>query len=148
MANTTFEGPLIARQGFRDGRSNGLVPQTIRRRFTIAEINAGAVLVTAVPDYGFRMLGCRAIAIGGAVGATTTVDVSGTATTGRKLVAYAQASLTQSTVLTDGGSGATVLADGASYTKNDNNTSISVGKTGASLTTATHVDIIFTYVAE
>jgi len=149
MAQTTFQGPLVSREGFRDGRSNGLVPQVLRRRFTIAEINAGAVLLTAVPDFGFRMIGCRAIAIGGAVGATTTVDVSGVASaTGRKLVAYAQANLTQSTVLNDGATGGTVLADGASYTKNDNNTAVSVGKTGSSLTTATHVDIIFTYVAE
>jgi hypothetical protein len=119
-----------------------------RQRFTIAEINAGATLLPAISGKSYRMIGCKAIAVGGAAGAVTTVDVSGTVSTSRKLVAFAQASLTQSTVLTDGGSGGAVLADGASYTANDAGTAILVGKTGASVTTATHIDIVFDYVIE
>jgi hypothetical protein len=65
-----------------------------------------------------------------------------------KLVAYAQASLTQSTLLRDGASGSTLLADGASYVANDANTAITVNKTGASVTTATHIDVNFSYVIE
>jgi len=122
--------------------------QNIRTRFTIAQINAGATLLAAIPGFKYRMIGCRAIAYGGAVGATTTVDVSGTVSTARKLVAFAQASLTQSTKLTDGGTGAAILADGASYTANDANTAITVGKTGSDLTVATGVDISFDYVIE
>jgi hypothetical protein len=120
--------------------------QNVRQRFTIAEINAGATLVAAVAGKSIRMVTCKAIAVGGAAGAVTTVDVLGTLSTGRKLVAFAQANLTQSTVLTDGGTGAAVLADGASYTANDAGTAVTVGKTGSNVTTATHIDVIFDYV--
>ena len=120
--------------------------QNVRQRFTIAEINAGATLVPAVAGKSIRMVTCKAIAVGGAAGAVTTVDVLGTLSTGRKLVAFAQANLTQSTVLTAGGTGAAVLADGASYTANDAGTAITVGKTGSNVTTATHIDVIFDYV--
>ena len=117
-----------------------------RVRFTIAEVNAGATLVAAITGKSIRMVSCKAIAVGGAAGAVTTVDVLGTVSTARKLVAFAQASLTQSAVLTAGGTGAAVLADGASYTANDVSTGITVGKTGSSVTTATHIDVIFDYV--
>jgi len=119
-----------------------------RKRFTIAEVNAGATLVAAVAGKSIRMVNCKAIAIGGAAGAVTTVDVLATLSTGRELVAFAQASLTQSTVLTAGGTGAAVLADGASYTANDAGTAVTVGKTGSNVTTATHIDVIFDYVLE
>lgn len=122
------------------------VVMNVRQRFTIAEVNAGATLVAAVAGKSIRMVSCKAIAVGGAAGAVTTVDVLGTLSTGRKLVAFAQANLTQSTVLTDGGTGAAVLADGASYTANDAGTAVTVGKTGSSVTTATHIDVIFDYV--
>jgi hypothetical protein len=118
----------------------------VRQRFTIAQVNAGATLVAAVAGKAIRMVSCKAIAVGGAAGAVMTVDVLGTSTTGRKLVAFAQANLTQSTVLTDGGTGAAVLADGASYTANDAGTAITIGKTGSNVTTATHIDVIFDYV--
>jgi len=117
-----------------------------RVRFTIAEVNAGATLVAAITGKSIRMVNCKAIAVGGAAGAVTTVDVLGTVSTARKLVAFAQASLTQSAVLTAGGTGAAVLADGASYTANDVSTGITVGKTGSHETTATHIDVIFDYV--
>jgi hypothetical protein len=122
------------------------VVMNVRQRFTIAEVNAGATLVAAVAGKSIRMVSCKAIAVGGAAGAVTTVDVLGTLSTGRKLVAFAQANLTQSAVLTDGGTGAAVLADGASYTANDAGTAVTVGKTGSSVTTATHIDVIFDYV--
>jgi hypothetical protein len=122
------------------------VVMNVRQRFTIAEVNAGATLVPAVAGKAIRMVACKAVAVGGAAGAVTTVDVIGTSTTARKLVAFAQASLTQSTVLTDGGTGAAVLADGASYTANDAGTAITVGKTGSNVTTATHIDVVFDYV--
>lgn len=136
-----------------DGDSKRVIlPDTVRQirtRFTIAQVNAGATLLAALPGYKYRMVGCNAIAIGGAAGAVTTVDVLGTqATSSVKLVAYAQASLTQSAVLKDGGTGAAVLADGASYAACDTNKAITVGKTGSSVTTATHVDVLFEYVIE
>jgi len=116
-----------------------------RQRFTIAEVNAGATLLPAVAGKSYRMVRCTAIAIGNSVAAVTTVDVIGTLSTARKLVAYAQASLTQSTELKDGDTGSTILADGASYTANDANTAITVGKTGSNVTTATHIDVNFSY---
>lgn len=128
--------------------TNRSVVFNIRQRFTIAQVNAGATLVAAVSGKSIRMVGCKAIAVGGAAGAVTTVDILGTSTTSRKLVAFAQANLTQSTVLADGGTGGTVLADGASYTANDVNTAVTIGKTGSNVTTATHIDVIFVYVLE
>lgn len=123
--------------------------QNIRTRFTISQINSGATILAAIAGHQYRLVSCTATAYGGAVGATTTVDVGGTqSASGVKLVAYAQASLLQSAVLKDGGSGATVLADGASYVSNDANTAITIGKTGSSLTTATGVDINLCYVIE
>jgi hypothetical protein len=128
--------------------TNRSVVFNIRQRFTIAQVNAGATLVAAVSGKSIRMVGCKAIAVGGAAGAVTTVDILGTSTTSRKLVAFAQANLTQSTVLADGGTGGTVLADGASYTANDTGTAVTIGKTGSNVTTATHIDVIFVYVLE
>ena len=120
--------------------------QNVRQRFTVAQVNAGATIVPAVTGKSIRMVNCKAIAIGGAATTVTTVDIIGTATTPRKLVAYAQASLTQSTVLTAGGTGAAVLADGASFTANDAGTAVTIGKTGGDVATATHIDVIFDYV--
>ena len=122
--------------------------QVIRTRFTIAEINAGATLLAARAGKKIRMVDVQAIAIGGAVGAVTTVDVIGTQTTAKKLAAFGQAELLQSAVLRPGIAGTTVLADGASFIANDVNTAITVGKTGATATTATHIDIQFSYVVE
>lgn len=129
--------------------SEATAVQTIRRRFTIAEVNAGATLLAARSGKKYRMVDVQAIAIGGAVGALDTVDVLGTQSTSSvKLAAFAQANLTQSTVLRPGITGTAVLADGASFVACDANTAITVGKTGATGTTATHVDIEFKYVVE
>lgn len=118
----------------------------IRQRFTIAEINAGANLLPALSRGKYQMVAAAMIAVGGAVAAVTTVDILATlAAASRKLLAAAQANLTQSTVIKDGATGGAVLADGASYTANDLNTAITVGKTGADVTTATHVDVLFWY---
>ncbi len=120
-----------------------------RIRCTIAEINAGKTLLPALPGLKYRLIEAIAIAYGGAATAVTTVDVLGTqATASVKLAAFAQASLTQSTVLRSGGTGAAVLADGASHAANDVNTAITVGKTGSNVATATGIDIILTYAIE
>lgn len=121
----------------------------IRTRFTIAQVNAGATLLSALSGFKYRMVDCSAISVGGAAGAVTTVDVLGTqSASGVKLVAFAQTSLTQSAELRAGDSGATILADGASYVACDANTAITVGITGSSITTATHIDIIFSYAVD
>lgn len=119
--------------------------QTKRQRFTVAEINTGAELLPAVPGYKYRMVDCRFIAVGGAAAAHTTIDITGTQTSSVKLAAFAVAQTAQSTVLKPGITGCAVLADGASFVENDANTAINVGKTGSSVTTATHVDVEFQY---
>lgn len=125
------------------------VPRNVRKRFTISQINAGAGLLPAVAGYKYRLLNAKAIAYGGSVGATTTVDILATqGAASVKLVAFAQTSLTQSTVLSPGGTGATVLADGASFVPNDAGTALTIGKTGSALTTATGIDVILDYILE
>lgn len=126
----------------------GQVPVTYeqRTRVTLAQVNAGATLLAAVAGFKYRLLEAAIIAIGGAAAAGTTVDILGTqSASGVKLAAFAQASLTQSALLRAGASGATILADGASFVANDVNTAITVGKTGSAFTTATHFDVFLRY---
>lgn len=123
--------------------------RNIRRRCTIAEVNAGVTILEAIRGQSYRLVRATAISVGGAAAAVTTVDVLATqATASVKLAAFAQASLTRSAELLSGGSGAAILADGASYVANDANTAITVGKTGSDVTTATHIDINISYVIE
>lgn len=122
--------------------------RSLRTRVTTANVNAGATLLAAIAGYKYRLVDAMAIAIGGAAGAVTTVDILATRSSGIKLVAFAQAALTQSTVLRAGDTNSAVLADGASFTACDANTAITIGKTGSTMTTATHIDIILTYTIE
>jgi hypothetical protein len=122
----------------------------IRRRFTIAEANAGATIVPA-PGTGFklRMVDYKMIAIGANAAAVTTVDILGTqATASAKLAAVAVAGLTRSTVNTPTAANNTVLADGASFAANDANTAMTIGKTGSNVTTATDIDVVLTYAVD
>ena len=119
-----------------------------RHRVTTAEINSGHEVLPAITGRAYRVVDVKAIAYGGAVGTTTTVDVLGTQGTGSvKLVTFAQADLIQSAILTIAADG-TVLADGASFAACDAATAITVGKTGGDADTATGVDFIITYVIE
>jgi len=129
---------------------NNSVVLSHRHRVTVAEINAGHEILPAVTALSYRVINCVAIAYGGAVGTTTTVDVLGTQSASSvKIAAFAQASLTQSTQLSMlVAAGVTVLADGASWSEMDAATAITVGKTGGDADTATGVDIIITYVIE
>lgn len=130
-------------------RVSGQPLLTIRQRFTIAQINAGATLLAAITGVKYRLRAVSAIAVGGAAGAVTTVDVLGTqGASSVKLVAFAQASLTQNTELKSGGTGAAILAGGVSYVANDVSTAVTVGKTGSDVTTATHIDVLADYTVE
>lgn len=122
---------------------------TIRRRFTIAEVNAGTSLLPALAEGKYRLIDAKVISVGGAVEATTTVDILGTqAGAVVKLLAIAIVALTQNTVVRDGATNAVVLAAGASYVVCDRNTGITVSKTGATATTATHVDVIIQFAVD
>lgn len=118
----------------------------IRKRFTIAEINAGATLLPAIPGRQYRMIDLAMIAIGGAAATATSVDLKATQSASVvNLVANAVAGLTQNTLLRAGATNAAILAGGVSFVANDANTAITVGKTGSNLATATHVDVLLTY---
>jgi hypothetical protein len=121
----------------------------LRRRCTAAEINAGVTLLAAVPGLAYRMVDMQMIAIGGAAAGATDVRILGTRAAGSvALLVVAIAALTQSAVVRAGAANATVLADGASHTGLDVNTAVTAGKTGASLTGATNIDVILTYALE
>src|SRR5262245_36960581 len=85
--------------------------KSLRTRVAIADVNAGLTLLPALVGKKYRLLDARVIAIGGAVTAATTVDILATQSTASvKLVSFAIAQLTQSTLLYPGITGATVLA--------------------------------------
>lgn len=126
-------------------------PQVLRVRATAAQVNAGLELLPALAGYAYRLVDVTLIAIGGAAATATSVDIIGTrgGSTVRPIVA-AVAALTQSTVVKPNTANVTVLADGASFTALDANTAVSIGKQsgGSNLATATHIDVILTFVAE
>ncbi len=120
----------------------------VRRRCTVAEINAGVTLLAAVPGFKYRLVDATLIAIGGAASGATDVRILGTRTSAVALIVAAIAGLTQSAVLKPNSANVTVLADGASFTPLDAGTDVTVGKTGGTLATATNIDVIVNYVLE
>ncbi len=117
-----------------------------RKRFTIAEINAGATLLAALPRGKYRIYDAAMIAIGGNAGTATTVDLLATQSAASvKLMAAAIAGLTQDALLRAGAANAAILAGGLSFVANDLNTALTVGKTGGALDTCTHVDVLVAY---
>lgn len=142
------DGNVIDFKAGAVGAQHGSV-LNIRKRFTIAEVNAGATILPAIAGLRYRMVDAYAIAIGGAAAAVTSVDILGTVSTSRKLVSFLVAGLTQSTLLRAGAAtNGVLLADGASFTQNDANTAITILKAGSDVTTATHIDIGFSFVVE
>ena len=127
------------------------VTKTQRTRATTAQVNAGLILLPAIPGVKWRIVDVSLIAIGGAATTNTSVDLLGTksAAASRPLVA-AVAALTQNTLLRAGATNAVILAGGASFTAHDANTAISITKQsgGSSMTVATHIDVQLTYVAD
>lgn len=128
----------------------------VRRRNTIAEVEAGVTLLAAIPGMKYRLIDLIMIAIGGAASGSTDVRVLGTQAAGSVALGIAAvAGLTQSTVLrlgspfaTAGTASIVALAGGASFMQNDVNTAITVGKTGGALATSTHIDTIAHYAIE
>jgi hypothetical protein len=142
LTNKTLTTPIIGSGGVRGGS----VQHCLRHRVTVAEINAGHELLAAISGYKYRIHDMVMIAIGGAVGTATTIDILGTqGAASVKLLAVAIAALTQSAVVRAGAANATVLADGASSAECDANTAITIGKTGGAADTATHVDVLIEY---
>lgn len=121
----------------------------VRRRISIADINAGVNLLPALPGRRYRLIDCAMISIGGAAGAATSVDLRATQSASVvNLVANAVAGLTQNTLLRAGATNSAILAGGLSFVANDVNTPVTVARTGSNVTTATHVDVIATFAVE
>lgn len=117
-----------------------------RERVAIADINAGYTLLPAIPGYKYRISDMAMIAIGGAASGATDVRVLATqAAAAVALLITVVAALTQNAINYAGLANNTILAAGASFVENDQNTAITVGKTGGALATSTHVDFIITY---
>jgi hypothetical protein len=149
--DSSYQTPVYRERntGLTKDQGGGTGIQSRRVRTTIAGVNAGATLLPAIQGYKYRLVDAVMIAVGGAVGTCTSVDILGTqATSSVKLVAAAIAALTQSAVVHAGAANAAVLADGASFAQNDASKAITIGKTGGTCDTATHVDVILTYAVE
>jgi hypothetical protein len=59
------------------------------------------------------------------------------------------AGLTRSTLLRIGtATNGVILADGASFVANDANTAITIIKDGSDITTATHIDVLISFVVD
>lgn len=118
----------------------------VRTRFTIAEVNAGTVILPADPKGKYRLVDIGMIAVGGAA-ATQPVRLRGVqGGVNVDLVSNAVAQLTQNTLLRAGFTGSTILAAGASFVANDKNTPLTIISAG--VTGATHIDVIMSYVIE
>jgi len=122
---------------------------SVRKRFTVAEVNAGAVLVAAVVGMAHRLVDFTMIAIGGAAGTTTSVDLLGTRSAASvALATVAIAALSENAIVKPNSGNVTMLAAGASYTALDAHTAITINKTGGALDTASHVDVVCSYATE
>lgn len=120
-----------------------------RERVAAADINAGYTLLPAIPGKKYRIHDAAMIAEGGAAAGATSVDIKATqAAAAVNLLAAAVAGLTQNTLLRAGAANAAILAAGASFGPCDIGTAVTVGKTGGSLTTATHVHFLVLYTLE
>lgn len=140
--------------GKLDAQSGSIVTGLVlnlRTRVTTAQVNAGLALLPALDGYKYRLVDVTMIAIGGSAATATSVDIvttqSGSAA--RPIVA-AVGALTRSTVVKPNTANVTVLADGASFVANDENTGVYISKqaAGGSLATATHIDVVLSYVIE
>lgn len=121
----------------------------LRSRFTTAQVNAGATVLTAIPGLKYRVHDVALISIGGAAATATSVDILATQSASSvKILAAAVAGLTQNTLLRAGATNAAILAAGASFVQNDVNTALTIGKTGSDLATSTHIDVLLTYSIE
>lgn len=127
----------------------GGVVNYVKKRFTVAEVNAGDTILAARPGYKYRMIDCSMAAEGGAAGTATSVEVSATQSAASvDLVSNTVGILTDDALVRMGITNSTLLANGLWAAANDANTAITIGKTGGALDTATHINVYMTYVVE
>jgi len=131
-----------------NSNNDNYLVRSIRTRFTVAEVNAGATILAASAGQKYRMVDCTIAAQGGSAATGTAVIIVGTQTSAASLVSFATAQLTDDCFLRPGITGTTILANGASFIANDANTAITIAKTGSNFATVTHFDVCFSYVTE
>ena len=145
---------VVASGGKLDAQSGSIltgIALNLRTRATTAEVNAGLALLPALAGYKYRITDLTMIAIGGSAATATSVDIVTTqAASAARPFVVAVAALTQSAVVKPDSANVTVLADGASFIANDENSGVYVAKqaAGSNLATATHIDVILSYVIE
>lgn len=145
---------IVASGGKVDVQSGSVVTGltlNLRTRATAAQVNAGLELLPALAGYKYRITDLTMIAIGGNAATATSVDIVTTQSgSAARPFVVAVAALTRSAVVKPNSGNVTVLADGASFVANDTNTGVYVSKqaAGSNLATATHVDVILSYVIE
>lgn len=115
----------------------------LRTTVTLAELNAGKVLLEAHGTARLEVLGFQVIARGGAAAALTALRLITTESTPVVIASVAQASLTQNALNSEVTAGTTLgagwltpLTAGAGF---------KVDKTGSAATTATSFDVVVTY---
>ncbi len=142
-------GKVSVEAGGELAHAAGALALSQRFRVTAAEVNAGKELLAAIPGFKYRLIDWSMVAIGGNAATATSVDLLATqGAAGVTLAAVAVAALTRSAVVKPNSANVTVLADGASFVANDAATAITIGKTGGSLATATHVDVVLLFALE
>jgi len=140
---------MVAQRYINDVLVSFGIERKLRVRQTIAVVNAGFTLLTALPGVRWRLTDWAMIAIGGNVTSATSVNIIGTSGgSAVQLAVTAIAALTRSAVVRAGASNAVVLADGASFVQMDVNTAVTAITVGSAITVATHVDFLVSYVAD
>ena len=121
-----------------------------RTRVTLAQINAGHIVLPAIAGYKYRMQDMALIAVGGTTAGITGILIRGTQGAAVvKLMDGKIAGLARSVLLRAGtATNGVILADGASFAANDASTAITVIKDGSDLSGATHIDVLLTYTVE
>ncbi len=128
------------------GVRGGGVIRCHRERVSAGDVNTGKDLLAGIAGYKYRIHDIAMVAIGGAASGADTVDITGVQGTSTvKLLAAAVAGLTEDALLRAGSTHGAILAAGASFVACDAAGKIAIAKTGGSLATATHVDVLITY---
>jgi hypothetical protein len=124
--------------------------KVLRTRVTLAQINAGHIILPAISGFKYRMQDMALIAVGGTTAGITGILIRGTqAASVVKLMDGKLAGLARSVLLRAGtATNGLILADGASFEACDANTAIDVIKDGNDLSGATHIDVLLTYTVE
>jgi hypothetical protein len=107
-------------------------------------------LLPAIPGRSYRLVDLSLIAIGGNAATATGVLVRATQSASAVTLMDAKVGgLTQNTLLRIGtATNGLPLAGGLSFVANDANTAITIIKDGSDLATATHIDVLLSYVVD